>query len=440
MELIQHLETFMERHEVQRDDGIVVGCSGGVDSMVLADVLHRQGYRIGVYHMNAGLRAEEADADESLVEEWAAAMGVPFEAGHYTVKKGKGKSTQMQAREKRYADYEKQCRKWNMKWIATAHHRQDRLETTILNLLRGSGIQGLTALRDRRNNILRPWLECNKEDLYAWAREKNVPWREDRSNLDPKYARNQIRLEVIPAMQKVGDRGLEGAYKTIDLLQDATDYLAEKLSEAVEDMVWWDGVQLRIEKDRLIGNPHAGLLLHYILTPYGSFDKAAILQGLAGQPGRRFTAGDYELLIDREHLIVFERQEVDKREVKLQRGARKIVKPIGLQTDIIQRSELEEIPFDRDMLCIDADKLEFPLTLRLWKKGDRFQPFGMNGMKKISDYLTDEKLPLHEKERVHVLCSGSDIVWVVGYRPDERYRIDDDTKLVYFAALNESTT
>lgn len=438
MNLQESVLQFLQKQGVQPEDGIVVGCSGGVDSMVLANVLYVLGYKFGLYHMNAGLRGEEADADEELVDKWAVGMGVSFKAGRYKLAESKKKSIQVRARNQRYNDLHAVCIEWNMKWIATAHHKQDKLETTILNFVRGSGLQGLTSLRERRENILRPLLSASKEDLYAYATEKSVPWREDASNKSLGYARNRVRLKVIPELREVTERGLEGAYRSIEHLQEATDFLDEKLSEAVEDMVWWDGVQLRINKTSLIGNPHAGLLLHYILTPYGQFDKVAILQSLNGQPGKRFMNDDYELIVDREHLIVHKPSEPDDRVVKIQKGSQWIQKPLGLRTEIIPIEELIEIPRDRNILCVDAEKLQFPLTLRIWKKGDRFQPFGMKGIKKISDYLTDEKVPVHEKDHVYVLCSGDSIVWVVGFRPDDHFKVIDTTKMVYFVELNEN--
>lgn len=440
MNLGDLVANFLESQGVKPEDGIVIGCSGGVDSMVLADVIYKLGYRMGLYHMNAGLRGAEADADESLVDKWAVGMGVSFKAGHYKISKGKRKSTQMRARSQRYKDLKDVCEEWDMKWVATAHHKQDKLETTILNFLRGTGIQGLTALRERRENILRPLLHVCKSELYKYAEEKSVPWREDASNKSLGYARNRVRLNVIPAMKEVTDRGLEGAYKSIELLQEATDFLEEKLSEQVEDLVWWDGVQLRIDKAGLQNNPHAGLLIHYILAPYGQFDKAGILQALNGQPGKRFVNDEYELIVDREHLIVHKPQEIENKEYRLQRTSQVLKRPLNLITDVLTMEALGEIPKRRDVLCVDADKLEFPLTLRLWKSGDRFQPFGMKGMKKISDYLTDEKVPLHEKEQVWILCSGESIVWVVGFRPDDRFKVDDNTKMVYLAELNEQMT
>ncbi|TNE27881.1 MAG: tRNA lysidine(34) synthetase TilS [Bacteroidetes bacterium] len=437
MDLHEVVQGFLDEQGVKPEDGIVVGCSGGVDSMVLANVLYVLGYRMGIYHMNAGLRGEEADADEDLVDKWAVGMGVSFKAGHYKLGEGKRKSIQVRARSQRYKDLNEVCKEWGMRWIATAHHKQDKLETTVLNFLRGSGIQGLTSLRERRENIIRPLLQVCKEELYAYAKEKSVPWREDASNRSTGYARNRVRLNVIPALQDVTDRGLEGAYKTIELLQEATDFLDEKLSEAVEDIVWWDGVQLRIDKAALQNNPHAGLLLHYILSPYGQFDKVGILQALNGQPGKRFTNDRFELIVDREHLIVHKPQEPEDKAFKLQRGSQVLKKPISLLTDVITIEALGEIPKVREVLCVDADKLQFPLTLRRWRSGDRFQPFGMKGIKKISDYLTDEKVPIHEKDHVYVLCSGESIVWVVGFRPDDRFKVDDNTKMVYLAELNE---
>lgn len=437
MSIDAHVQSFLDSHGVSPEDGILIGCSGGVDSMVLAHAIYHLGYKMALYHMNAGLRGEEADKDEELVQKWAQGMGVAFFVGHYKIGSGKRKSTQMRARTQRYNDYSEFSEKNNMKWVATAHHRQDKLETSILNFLRGTGIQGLTALRERRDNILRPLLEFDKADLYDYANEKSVPWREDASNSSMGYARNRVRHKVIPAMEEVGDRGLEGAHRTINLLQEATDFLEEKLSEAVEDIVFWDGKQLMIEIEALKKNPHAGILIHYILSPYGQFDKQSILQALNGQPGKRFMNEEYELIVDREHLIVHKPQEKEDREYRLQRGSQVLKKPFGLITELMPREELDEIPRDRNVLCVDADKLEFPLVLRHWKKGDRFQPFGMKGMKKISDYLTDEKMPVHEKEHAMVLCSGESLVWVVGFRPDDRFKVDENTKMVYLAELTE---
>lgn len=440
MTLEKRVEAFLEKHEVSREDGILVGCSGGVDSMTLVDALYRLGFRMGVYHMNSGLRGEEADKDEELVQKWCHGMGVQFHAGRYKIGSGKRKSVQMRARTQRYDDYKALGQEWNLKWVATAHHRQDKLETSILNYLRGSGIQGLTSLRERRDNILRPLLDFDKQELYDYATEYSVPWREDASNSTMGYARNRVRHRVIPAMEEVGDRGLEGAHRTIQLLQEATDFLDEKLSEAVEDIVWWDGKQLLIDRSALVNNPHSGILLHYILSPYGQFDKAGILQSLSGQAGKRFVNDEYELIVDREHLIVHKPQEVEDRVFKLIRGSQELKRPINLITETLLYEDLGAIPTERNVLCVDADKLEFPLTLRIWKKGDRFQPFGMKGMKKVSDYLTDEKVPLHEKDHVFVVCSGETIVWVVGFRPDERFKVDQETKKVYLAELNENQT
>ncbi|MFC5269384.1 tRNA lysidine(34) synthetase TilS [Adhaeribacter terreus] len=432
--MLEKIASYIKENELApAGSKIVVAVSGGLDSVVLADVLHKLKYEIAIAHCNFGLRGEDSEADELFVKKLAKKYEVPFFAEHFSTQSfadEHGLSIQMAARQLRYSWFEKLRHEIGFDFIATAHHQNDTLETILLNLTRGTGLAGLHGIPPKNGKLVRPLLCMAKDDLYDYLVEKRLAWREDASNETTKYQRNLLRHEVVPVLKKLNPNLEETIFQTSERIRGAEaifeNYVAEVKNRAVKesDEATYINV-LELEKSLSLAT-----VLHELLKPYHfPFEKSKqIAENLRNTSGTQFDSPTHHLVIDREQLVItpkdlrhFASYEISETVTELQAES---------FTVKLKRVPAEgyKIPKGKNIAALDAGLLQFPLKLRPWQEGDWFVPLGMNGKKKISDLLIDQKVPLNLKSKVLVLTSAQSIAWVVGQRPDNRFKVSEKTE------------
>ncbi|MCT8341015.1 tRNA lysidine(34) synthetase TilS [Flavobacteriaceae bacterium TK19130] len=412
---------------------IVLACSGGVDSIALSHLLKRIGCEFALAHCNFSLRGEESDEDETFVIDWADRLSVAVFTETFDTKayaKEHKVSTQMAARDLRYEWFSQLMVDTQYEVLVTAHHADDALETILINLSRGTGLRGLSGIPDKEVTIMRPLLAFTKVEVLAYAKKENLYWREDSSNASDDYLRNEIRHQVIPPLKKAtkGDL-LQAVQRTQSHLRQSQalieDYMALVYNLAVTEN--FDGYTLHIDKLQELPNTKA--ILYELLHPFGFTAWEDISELLTAQSGKQIFSDSFRLLKDRNVILLTERDEnddeTDARDTFLvEKGVKQITKPIALKFSPIGKIGN---PTTTEIV-VDADLLKYPLEVRKWREGDVFQPFGMRGKKKLSKFFKDEKLSLLAKEKIWVLTSNDTIVWVIGHRADDRFKVTPETK------------
>ncbi len=414
-------------------DTILVGVSGGVDSVVLLDLLDKAGYSIALAHCNFQLRGEASDLDMKLVAGLARKYDKPlftteFDTIQYAGENGI--SIEMAARELRYKWFEEIRADNHFDWIAVAHHRDDQLETFFLNLARGTGLQGLTGMSPVNGKIIRPLLFASRKAIEAYRFENHLEFREDRSNQDLDYQRNKIRHQLIPLMEELNPSFRGTLSKTMGILQDVYSVYQQEIAEM------WSRVSIQKDDDYYISIRELTLLnplntcLFEFLKPFrfNSDVVAEIVDSLDGQPGKQFFSPTHRLIIDREYLMIRQTTKETDTVCYLEADQSMAEQPVKARVTRIKRDQQFRMDYSPKVALIDFDKLQFPLLIRKWKAGDYFRPLGMKGFKKVSDYFIDEKFSLADKERTWILANGEQIIWIMGHRLDDRYKITPETK------------
>jgi tRNA(Ile)-lysidine synthase len=422
-------------------DKILLAVSGGMDSMVMLQLFHQAGFSVAVAHCNFQLRGEESDEDENFVAAKCKKWGIPFhsirfDTNNYAIQHGL--SIQMAARELRYSWFHQIKEKENADWIATAHHLSDSVETVLLNLSRGTSLDGLLGITEKKGFVIRPLLFATHSEVTNYAAETGVVWREDRSNEKDDYHRNFVRHQIIPKLEQINPAFEQSIAKMVERLSGD----GAILTQAIE--VWKKQFQ-KNENDKVIlakkgfepslDDSYNSALLWRLLRGFGfHFDQSKkIVQALNGQSGKQFLSTSHQLVVDREYLILVplssELAEVtiEEGQVDAYMGNRQLT----FLTTIVGSS----LKSEEAAILLDGASLRFPLTWRKWKAGDSFFPLGMTGRKKISDFLIDQKVSLIEKEAVSVLESAGEIAWVVGYRIDDRFKVKTTTEHVLLITL-----
>ena len=431
----------MEEKDLCRfGDQVLLTVSGGVDSVVMAHLFAEAGYECAVAHCNFQLRGGESDADEVFVRSLAGSLEMPVHVKRFDVEQEmeeQGSSVQMAARDLRYDWFEELAGQHGFDSIATAHNMNDSVETFFLNLSRGTGIRGLTGIPSRNGKVIRPLLFASREDIEEYARSHHIAFREDSSNRETKYQRNKIRHDVIPSLELINPGFVETMAANMKRLGEA-GMIMEKAVEQVRRDLFGEGADgIRINVDRLRTLTPLRSLLYELFSPYG-FSQAqceGIEQILHADPGKRSISPTHQLFKDRDHLILVESGKETLERYYLDSPENVSSLPFSMDVEVMERSELGEIPGDRNMACLDYNEIQFPLTIRHWLHGDYFFPLGMEQDKKLSDFFVDEKVPVPEKERIWILASGRKIVWIMGHRIDHRFRITEQTEKVLVLRL-----
>ena len=428
--MLKEFENFIkEKSLIPSNAKIVLGVSGGVDSMVMLYLFNASGYNFEVAHCNFSLRGDESDGDEALVKKVCEQMGVKLHLNRFNTIDYAAKnkvSIQIAARELRYAWFTDLCVNSNFTTVAIAHNKNDVVETMLINLARGTGLKGLTGIKSSANGVIRPIIFAFRKQIEEFAHSEGVAYRNDSTNSQTKYARNRIRHNVIPELQKVNEGIIDNFYNT-SIYLNSTWQAIEKMNEEFAKQARINkGNEVHFLMSLLKGYPFRQVFMVEEFTSFG-FSPATVLEiekSLFTQAGKVFYSPSYQLVRDREWLMLSKLEDNSiVPEIKIEANVTHIEQPIALKLETLAVNSTFVIPKNPSTAVINFDKLTFPLVLRPWREGDLFVPFGMTGHKKVSDFLIDQKVPLHRKQEVYVLESNGQIIWVVGYRTDNRYRV-----------------
>jgi len=410
---------------------LLIAISGGLDSVILTHLCYKLGLNITLAHCNFNLRADESNEDENFIVQLADDLNIEAFIQNFnteTYAKQNKLSIQMAARELRYNWFNDLAKQLQFDYILTAHHADDNLETFLINLSRGTGLDGLTGMPEINENIVRPLLFFSREEIETYAKTENFKWREDSSNTSTKYLRNKLRLDVIPILKEINPQLLQNFQNTQNHLKDTKQIVEDRLNSIENKIVSVEGdiVKFNIKKLQKLSNPKA--YLHELLKNYNFTEWNDIHNLLEAQSGKQVFSKTHRLVKDRDCLMLSE--------IPIKENQNIIT---VFQNDISVETPLGALFFEttkqindlnKSKVFIDKNKLIFPLTIRKWQKGDYFYPFGMQGKKKLSKYFKDEKLSLLDKENVWILCSGEDIIWIINRRLDNRFKVTEATKQI----------
>ncbi len=411
---------------------VLIACSAGLDSITLSYLCSILGVEFGIAHCNFRLRGGESDGDEHFVKEFAHRLNAPFFITHFDTEayaKKHQQSIQMAARALRYDWFDTLLTAYQYDYILTAHHTDDNLETFLINISRGTGIEGLTGIPEVNDTIVRPLLPFSRAQILQFAQKNTLQWREDSSNQSTKYLRNAIRHDVIPQLKLIAPQFLENFKTTLSYLKQNNEFIKNQVSRLKKELFEvyeQDRVRIPIHRLREFGNPKT--CLYFLLKDYGFTAWEDIGKISCAQSGKQIFSKTHRLVKDRDYLLLSSiTEEVSQRTYTIPEAEQMIMIPSGtIKFRVVD--EMQDI--DLKTIYIDKEKLKYPLIVRKWKEGDYFYPLGMRGKKKLSKYFKDEKLSLLAKERVWLLCSGKEIIWIINYRADNRFKITPKTEQI----------
>ena len=436
---LRKIEQFIEQKELMSKNQLyLVALSGGADSVALLLVLKRLGYNVEAAHCNFHLRGEESDRDEDFCKDLCCELDIKLHLAHFDTQTNAslhGISIEMAARNLRYNYFEALLKDINASAVCVAHHKDDSAETLLLNLVRGTGIEGLTGIKSKNNRIVRPFLCVRRNEIINYLEQQNQSFVTDSSNLVNDVQRNKIRLDVMPLLQTINPSVVEHLNQTSEYVEDATAILNTTLEQMYDRVVLLKTEeQTIVDIERLEKEQSSNYLLWYILKNYG-FNAAQIKQissGLKILVGRVWESAIHALTINNNKIIVEPLFTCDTKEYRLiEEGLYHLNSKLSIE--IKKESYSSDKGFSKDPkdVWIDADKVVFPLSIRLIKEGDRMIPLGMKGSKLISDMLTDLKVSYFDRQRQYVLLDNKQqIIWLLGHRIDDRYKITSSTKTV----------
>ena len=435
--MFRKLVRFVEEENLfYRDEKILVAVSGGIDSAVLLCLLLKMEMNCGIAHCNFHLRGDESDGDFEFVKSLAEQYNLPFYSKDFDTKTYADEnkiSIEMAARELRYEWFNQICESENYQYIAVGHHADDVAETVLINLVRGTGIHGITGIKSKLGKIIRPLLPFTRNDLEEFAKSEGLHYREDSTNKETDFVRNKIRHQVIPVLEQINPAIRKTMSENVQRFREVEQIYNDVIEENRLHLVFRRENQLLISIARLKELPSPSSHLFEILSPYGFHhrDVRMVAKSLDSISGKRFFSSTHQILRDRKYLILSQLEENDSKEYVLEEKSGTIEFPIEMEASFINRTTDFKFTTNPNIACLDAEKLKFPLKLRKWQKGDSFRPIGMKGNKKISDFFIDQKFSLQDKESTWLLLSGDKIAWVVGYRLDDRFKITDSTSKIF---------
>jgi tRNA(Ile)-lysidine synthase len=417
---------------------LLLATSGGIDSMVMVHLLHQLNYKIAIVHCNFQLRGTESFDDQNFVQDYAAANDLQVFITQFDTKAFADDfklSTQVAARELRYNWFYEVLEIEKYDYILTAHHADDNLETFLINLTRGTGLDGLIGIPQQNEKVVRPLLAFSQQEIENYATLNAVQWREDSSNASDKYLRNKIRHQLIPMFIELNPNFLNSFQKTQEYLQEASAMAEDAAIMIYQQVAQQQEQSIQFDLKQLKKLPNYKSYLYQWLNEFGFTAWEDIYDLVQSQSGKQVFSPDYRLLKDRDSLIVTPLDvEKDKGVYFIEKNQNEVKIPLKLS---FQKVAILSSASNKTIF-VDSNKLQYPLVLRRWEEGDQFQPFGMNGKsKKISKLYKDEKLSLLDKENTWLLCSNNSIVWVIGIRQDERFKIENTTKNILKIELQE---
>ena len=411
-----------------KEKKLLIACSGGLDSVVLTHLMKRSGFEIALAHCNFSLRGKESDDDEMFVIGLAKQLEIPVFAETFDTKTFAQEhkiSTQMAARELRYAWFAEILKDFKYDYLLTAHHLDDDLETFFINLSRGTGLNGLTGIPKQNNKIIRPLLNFSREEISKFANENSLKWREDSSNKKTDYLRNKLRLEMLPKFKETNEAILKNFQKTQQNLQDSQSLIDDYMALVYKLTVTEAENSYNINIPKILELPHTDALLYQLLFDFGFTEWKDVSNLLDAQTGKQVFSKTHRLLKNRDELVL---TEIDTEKTNYEF----LIYEDGITTPINLKIEPSKYigETEKNLIYVASEKLNFPLKLRKWERGDSFQPFGMTGKKKLSKFFKDEKIALNEKENIWLLLCDEKIVWVIGHRMDDRFKVTKESKKI----------
>lgn len=410
-----------------KEKKLLLAISGGIDSMVLLYLFHRLNLDISVAHCNFCLRNEESDTDEDFVRTTCEQLNIPFHIQRFDTKQFASDyklSIQLAARKLRYDWFSELLSSQKLDHVLTAHHLDDEIETFLINLTRGTGLEGLTGIPAENGSIIRPLLQFSREQIEYFAKENNIQWREDSSNTSDKYLRNKLRHDMVPILKELNPSFMNSFQNTLDNLKQSQSLVDDASRIVYKRVVIEEENQKKIDISELMQLKNYEAYLYQWLKPLG-FTAWDDIYGLVhAQSGKQVFSEDYLLLKDRTYLIVTTRNSVNQTTYKIEKSDVQVNIPLKLTLcNIGYISNLNS-----NCIFVDEDKIKFPLTIRKWQEGDVFYPSGMQGKKKVSKYFKDQKFSLIDKQNQWLLCSNDEIVWIINHRADQRFLANNNTK------------
>ena len=414
-----------------KDTKLLIAISGGVDSVVLFHLLHKLNYDVSLAHCNFKLRGKESDLDEKFIKNLNQISSnqiftISFDTEKYA--KEHKLSTQIAARELRYNWFQKLITEHKFEYVLTAHHADDNLETFLIHLTRGSGLEGFTGIPKVNGNIVRPLLAFSREEILNYAKDYDLEWREDASNASNKYIRNKIRHQVLPVLKDINPSILDSFAITIENLQESKQIIEDRIENIVSKVLKKEAnfIKIDIEKIKKLSNPKA--YLYQLLKSYHFTEWNDVYDLLNAQSGKQVFSKTHRLLKDRDVLILSKIDLSNSIEMafQIEEEITEITNPIHLTF----KEVIEKSTENKQTIYVDKDLLKYPLMLRKWEKGDYIYPLGMQGKKKLSKYFKDEKFSLIDKENTWLLCNAENqIMWIVNHRQDRRFVKNNNLKI-----------
>jgi tRNA(Ile)-lysidine synthase len=419
-----------------RKGKFLLACSGGLDSVVLTHLCHRAKVDFALAHCNFGLRGEASDGDEDFVKKLAKKLDKEFFVIHFNTVEYMNKnkvSLQMAARELRYEWFQALMEQKGWKTLVTAHHADDNLETFLINLSRGTGIDGLTGIPEKTASISRPLLKYSREHIEAYANERKLEWREDSSNQETKYLRNKIRHQIVPLLKELHPTFLNNFNQTQHYLRQTSGIAEDHINQLKEKFFISDEKVIKIPIAEMLKLKPIEGYMFALLHDYGFTEWNDVLSLLTAMGGKEVRSKTHRLLKHREYLLLEEISIPQSLEYVIYEEDKRIEEPLQMSFDFVDR--LEET--GNTILYVDKETLKYPMTVRKWRKGDYFYPFGMSGSKKVSKFFKDVKMDRISKEKQWLLCSEDNVVWIMGKRGDERFKVTPKTKQILKIRIQE---
>lgn len=432
--MIDEFKKFIsDNNLVKTGDKILLAVSGGIDSMVMAHLFHQQGYMTGIAHCNFSLRAGDSDKDEEIVRQFAEKNDIPFYTRRFETKafaKKNRVSVQMAARELRYNWFEELREEKGYDYVAIAHNLNDNIETLLINLIRGTGLAGMTGMKPALNRIIRPLLFATREEILNFRDRENIEFREDRSNADTKYIRNKIRHLVIPVLKEINPSIEATLNETAERFSGLNEIVSRYISRLRENISEEKDQLIVFNINQLKKHVHNRAVIFELFKPYGitSAILTDLLKIIEGKTGGQVITDTHRIIKDRKEIIVSAGAMSGEVSYTINGIDDFPVFPGISSAKNVRITDSYEIPDEPYIACVDLQKVSFPMIIRKWKAGDHFFPLGMSRKKKLSDYFIDNKYSRFDKENIFILESDGKIVWIIGDRIDDRFKITGSTK------------
>ncbi len=434
--MIEAFKKYLDQKKLcSKGEDIMLAVSGGIDSVVMTDLFCSAGYSCSILHCNFGLRDAESDGDEAFVRSLAARYEIPvfvkrFETEEYASENGI--SIQMAARELRYRWFDEMAEKQQAEHIATAHNMNDSVETVLLNLTRGTGIKGLSGIPVINGKYIRPLLFASRHEIGGYCKENKLQYREDSSNTSRKYNRNKIRHDLLPIFEEINPAFIRTMNDNIRRFEESHQIYSEQVMQKKNELFSYLSTHIEINLEALKCLEPISTWLFELFSEFGfSMDQCVnIGKILDSDSGKQFISPTYRLFKDRDKLLLYKSEDASFQRYYIDSPESRATLPFSMDIEVLEKSQLADFPDSPNIAVLDLEKINFPLILRKWQHGDYFFPLGMEQMKKVSDFFIDNKVPVPVKDRTWIMTSGKKIVWIMGHRIDNRYRITPDTKTV----------